>query len=265
MGVEFAATHLSFSPAVLADPLIILALLFLVALIAGFVDAIAGGGGLLSIPALLWAGMTPVQALATNKLQASFGSLTATLNYARNGLIPWRELRLAVVMTFIGSACGALLVQQLPTALLERFIPVLLILLALYFLLTRQTEQPPRQPRLSALIFGMLAGSAIGFYDGFFGPGTGSFFTLAFVTLLGYSLVQAVGSTKLLNFTSNFAALLVFAFSGQIVWLTGLVMAAGQIIGSYAGSHVTMKHGARLIRPVIVVVTLLLALKLLLD
>lgn len=247
-----------------ADPLLILGLLFLVAVIAGFVDAIAGGGGLLSIPALLWSGMTPIEALATNKLQASFGSLTATLNYARNGLVAWRELRFAVVMTFLGSACGALLVQQLPTALLERVIPLLLILLALYFLFMRQ-QAGPRVQRISPLLFGLVIGSSIGFYDGFFGPGTGSFFTLAFVVLLGYPLAHAVGGTKLLNFTSNGAALLVFLFSGQILWLTGLVMGLGQILGGYAGSHITIKRGATLIRPMVVLVTVLLAIKLLLD
>lgn len=248
-----------------ADPTIQLPLLFAVGIIAGFVDAIAGGGGLLSVPALLWTGMTPVEALATNKLQASFGSFTATLNYYRNGLVPFRELSLAVILTFIGSAIGALLIQQFPTGFLEMFIPMLLIGFAVYFLFSHRVKEEDRQKRITPVFFGLLIGTSLGFYDGFFGPGTGSFFMFAFVTLLGYSLQKAVGGTKLLNFTSNFAALLVFLFSGKILWLIGLSMGAGQVIGGFLGSHVTVRHGTKIIRPLLVSVSLLMALKLLFD
>ncbi len=249
----------------LTDPALSLPLLFFVGVAAGFVDAIAGGGGLLALPALMWTGMTPVQALATNKLQATFGTLTATTNYIRNGIVPLHELRLAVVLTFIGSAAGAILIQQLPNQLLEDFIPFLLICFALYFLFAHKVGEQDRHKRISPALFGLLFGTSLGFYDGFFGPGTGSFFMFAFVSLLGYSLQKAVGGTKLLNFTSNLAALLVFLFSGQILWLIGLVMGAGQVIGGYLGSHVTLRHGSRIIRPLLVIVSVSMALKLLLG
>ena len=245
------------------DLLQLLPVLAVVGVAAGFVDAIAGGGGLISVPALLWSGLPPVQALATNKLQASFGSFTATLNYYRNGLVKLRELRLAVLFTFFGSAAGALLVQTLPTEFLEWLIPVLLILFAIYFLFSPGAGVNERHHRITPALFGLLIGSSVGFYDGFFGPGTGTFFTFAFIALLGYSLPQATGGTKLLNFTSNFAALAVFILSGKVIWLVGIVMGVGQILGAWLGSHVTIRHGSRVIRPVLVTVSILIAAKLL--
>lgn len=247
------------------DILTLLPILAAVGVAAGFVDAIAGGGGLISVPALMWAGLPPVQALATNKLQASFGSFTATANYYRNGLVKFRELRIAVFFTFIGSAAGALLVQTLPTDFLEWLIPLLLIIFALYLLFSPKAGDKERHQRITPTFFGLLIGSSVGFYDGFFGPGTGSFFTFAFIALLGYTLPQATGGTKLLNFTSNFAALVVFILSGKVLWLIGLVMGCGQIFGAYLGSHVTIRHGSRIIRPVLVAVSITLAAKLLLQ
>jgi hypothetical protein len=239
--------------------------LFVVGGVAGFVDAIAGGGGLLSIPALLWTGMSPIQAIATNKLQASMGSFTATANYVRHGLVSPRKLGFAVFMTLLGSMTGALLVQRLPNAWLETLVPVMLILIALYFLFSKKIRLESGEQRISLTAFSVLIGFTVGFYDGFFGPGTGSFFTIAFVLLLGYALPQAIGGTKLLNFTSNVVALGVFILSGHILWLAGFVMGFGQILGSYLGSHLAVKHGAKLIRPMLVTISILMSVKLLLD
>lgn len=239
--------------------------LFVVALIAGWVDAIGGGGGLLSIPALLWAGFTPLEALATNKLQASFGSSTATLNYTRHGLVNVKGQKLTIALTFLGAVCGTLLVQQIDAGVLEKAIPVLLMAFALYFLFSPKISDVDQQQSVSPLTFALGVGFTVGFYDGFFGPGAGTFFTMGYVALLGYGLPKATGNTKLLNFTSNITSLLFFALSGHIVWLAGLVMGVGQVIGSYLGSHMAVKHGTRLIRPVLVTVSLLVSLKLLLD
>ena len=239
--------------------------LFAVGGIAGFVDAIAGGGGLLSIPALLWTGMTPIQAIATNKLQASMGTFTATANYIRHGIVSPRELWFAVFMTFLGAASGATLVQWVPNDWLETLIPVMLILIALYFLFSKDIHLDKGKQRLSLGLFSVLVGFSIGFYDGFFGPGTGSFFTIAFVFLLGYNLQKAIGGTKLLNFTSNVVSLGVFILSGHILWIAGIVMGCGQILGSYLGSHMAVKHGGKLIRPMLVVISILMSVKLLLD
>lgn len=242
----------------------LLFILFAVAVFAGWVDAIGGGGGLISIPTLLWAGFTPLETLATNKLQASFGSSTATWNYSRHGLVDIKGQKLAILLTFLGSVCGTLAVQQIDTSLLEKAIPILLMLFALYFLFAPSIGDMDKQQQVtSPSVFAMSIGFGVGFYDGFFGPGTGMFFTMGYVTLLGFGLPRATGNTKLLNFTSNIASLLFFAISGHIVWLVGLVMGMGQILGSYIGSHMAVKHGGQLIRPVLVVVSVLMSLKLL--
>ena len=240
-----------------------LPLLLLIGVIAGFVDAIAGGGGLVSLPALLWAGLPPVEALATNKLQGTAGTFTSTLNYMRHGLIKPRQLLLAVVCTALGAAAGAMLVQQFSNDLLSQVIPWLLICFALYFFFSPRMDGRQHPQRINLLPFSLIIGFSVGFYDGFFGPGAGSFFTLAFVLLLGYSLPHAIGGTKLLNFTSNLVALLVFLLSGKIVWVVGLAMGVGQMIGAYTGSHLAVRHGARLIRPLLVVVSVGVSIKLL--
>lgn len=239
--------------------------LMLVGAIAGFVDAIAGGGGLLCIPALLWAGLTPLETLATNKLQASFGTLAATAGYARHGLVDLSRLWPAILLTLAGSAGGALAVQRLPSDLLARLVPLLLILFAFYFLFSPRIADEDRQHRIGDGLFAFIVGTTVGFYDGFFGPGTGSFFTLAFVTLLGFGLPRAVAGAKVLNFASNFAALVIFATSGKILWLAGLGMGLGQLAGGWVGAHMAVRHGAALIRPVLVAVALAVSLKLLLE
>ncbi len=244
---------------------LLLGSLFALATLAGWVDSIGGGGGLISIPALLWAGFSPLQALATNKLQASFGSSTATWNYARHGLVDIKGQRLAVLLAFVGSMVGTLIVQQLDSSFLAKAIPVLLVLFAIYFLLSPKVGDEDKHQILTPLQFAFTMALILGFYDGFFGPGTGTFFTMAFVTLLGYGLPKATGNTKLLNFTSNFASLLFFALSGHIMWQVGLLMGLGQMLGSYLGSHMAVKHGTRLIRPVLVTVSILMSLKLLLK
>ena len=240
-------------------------MLFGVAMLAGCIDAIAGGGGLLTIPALLWAGLSPLQALATNKLQASFGSFTATWNYSRQGLIKPSEHRMAIILSFLGAISGAWTVQKIDPAFLAQLIPILLIAFALYFMFSPKLGEQERAQRISKNAFAATAGFGIGFYDGFFGPGTGTFFVIAFVTLLGYSLPKATAGTKLLNFTSNIASLILFAFSGHILWLLGLIMGVGQIIGSFIGSKLAIRHGVQLIRPLLVIVSLLVSLRLLLQ
>jgi len=241
------------------------ALLFGIALLAGLIDAIAGGGGLLTVPALLWAGLSPVEALATNKLQASFGSFTAAVNFLRQGALDLHRSWLAVACTFLGASAGALLVQYLHTEFLERLIPVLLMGFAVYFLFSPRVADADGHRRISDRAFALSVGTAVGFYDGFFGPGTGTFFAAGFILLLGFNLRRATAHTKLLNFTSNLAALLCFAAGGHLVWKTGLIMAAGQLVGAWTGSHLVLRHGARLVRPLLVTVSLLISLKLLLE
>ena len=245
------------------DPLILLALAG-VGLLAGFVDAIAGGGGMISVPALLSAGLPPVAALATNKMQSVIGTAMAVLTYWRRGFIDLEKLALAVVVTFAGAALGAFVVRQIDTGVLSVVVPVALIAIAVYFVFAPNLSDADRTARLAFPVFGPVMGFVIGFYDGIFGPGTGSFFTVGFVTLFGYGLTRAAGHTKALNLVSNSAALVVFVFAGDVVWPAAIAMAMGQVAGGYIGARAGIRFGARLIRPLVIVVSIAMALRLLL-
>jgi len=243
----------------------IILVLSAIAVLAGFIDAIAGGGGLITVPALLWVGVPPLNALATNKLQGCFGSGTATYRFWRKDHIDLSELLWPVALTFIGAALGTWTVQHIHNDWLNQIIPILLIGVAVYFALSPSLKDLDDQQRISIGAFGLSGGLIIGFYDGFFGPGTGSFFFAAIVLLLGWGAKRATGATKLLNFTSNIASLVFFAAGEQVFWALGLAMGAGQIIGAWLGSHLAIKHGAKLIRPLVVVISIALSIKLLID
>ncbi len=242
-----------------------LALLGGVGVLAGFVDAIAGGGGLIALPALMSTGMAPVAALATNKLQGSVGTGIAAFTFWRKGFVPLRTLAVAVLATFAGSWLGAFAVKAMDTSVLEIAVPVALIAIALYFLFGPKIGDADRAARLKLAVFAPVFGFGIGFYDGLFGPGTGSFFTAAFVTLFGLGITRAAAHTKVLNFTSNLAALALFIPAGDVIWPVALVMAAGQVIGGYVGALTGIRFGARLIRPLVVVVSIVMAGRLLLG
>ena len=241
----------------------IILFLGIVATLAGFIDAIAGGGGLLTVPALLWVGIPPLNALATNKLQGCFGTATASVNFWRKGLLPINQLKIPIVMTFFGAICGTWLVQNVSSDSLNAIIPWLLISFALFFAFSPRASNLDRQARLSISAFSLSTCSLIGLYDGFFGPGTGSFFMLAVILLLGFNITKATATTKLLNFTSNIGSLAFFALGGHVLWLTGLVMGMGQMIGAWLGSQLAIKHGAQVIKPSIVIISILISLSLL--
>ena len=232
------------------------------AVLTGFIDAVAGGGGLIMLPALLFSGVPPIQAMATNKLQSVFGTAVATRNYARAGLVNWRDYKLAIALVFVGATAGVVVVQAIDTRILGLIIPLLLVVLAIYVLVSpRMTDEDAHQ-RVSEKGYAPVGG-AIGFYDGFFGPGTGTFFTTSLVALRGYGLTRATGVTKMLNFTSNVASVLFFALGGKMLWMLGLCMAVGAMAGGWLGSHSAIRFGARLIRPLLVVISLGLAGRLL--
>lgn len=242
----------------------VIALLMAVAFVAGVIDAIAGGGGLLTIPALMAAGVPPVAAIATNKLQSSFGTGSAVYAFARKGRIDFHRFRWPAVAAFAGSAIGAWVLQLLDPTFLEGLIPILLLLMVIYFLVAPKASEEDRQSRLgtSALI---VIVAVIGFYDGFFGPGTGSFLTTALVALFGMGLLTATAHTKLLNLASNIAALLILVIGGQVLWAIGLTMAIASVAGGQLGARLAMRVGGRMIRPLLVVMSLLLIAKLLSD
>lgn len=230
----------------------ILILLFAVALLAGWVDAIAGGGGLIVLPTLMLVGLSPVQALATNKCQGFVGTLTATITLLLRRQLPRQGLWGLMLWTALGALLGTWLIQRVETQWLSWAIPLLLMTVALYFLLAPRLGEQEQQARVSHRIWSRTAVPMIGFYDGFFGPGTGSFFAASGVILRGKTLVQATVVAKPLNFTSNIVSLLLFAFGGQVVWLAGTVMMAGQVIGAYLGTRSIFWGGARLIRPLVI-------------
>ena len=232
----------------------IIATLFIAATIAGFIDAISGGGGLITIPVLLLAQVPPLHALATNKLQASFGSLTASLMALRRRLVHWSQVRMLFACSLIGAAAGAFALQFINPKTLDIVIPMVLVGIALYFLLAPNAGVMESRPRVNKLIYQSTIVPGIGFYDGMFGPGTGSFFSLAGVALRGQDLITATANAKVLNFASNIASLMVFIAGGKIVWAAGGAMVAGQIIGAWGGSHAMVRGGVRLIRPLIVIV-----------
>jgi uncharacterized membrane protein YfcA len=233
-----------------------------VAFVTGVIDAIAGGGGLIMMPALLSAGVPPVQALATNKLQSMFGTGTACFNYWRKGLVDWRANVLTIVMVAAGASAGVILVQSIDTRALSLIIPLLLVAVAIYVIASpRMTDEDAHQ-RVSARGYS-LAGGAIGAYDGFFGPGAGSFYTASLVGLRGLGLTRATALTKLFNLTSNVASVIFFAIGGKMFWLLGLCMAAGAMTGGWIGSHTAMRFGAGLIRPLLVILSLGLTARLL--
>lgn len=243
----------------------VLLILFCVAFVAGFIDSIAGGGGLITVPAMLIAGVPPLEALGTNKLSGQFGAASATLSYARKGHVKLAEQYGMALMAVGGGAIGALAAALVPPDVLKAIMPVMLVAIGLYFALRPNPGEIDRKRRLSSLAFGLTVVPAIGFYDGIFGPGTGSFFMLAFVSLAGFGLLKATAHTKLLNLGSNFGAFLVFVATGSIMWKLGLLMAVGQILGAQAGSRLAMKSGAKIIRPLLVVSCLAMAIRLILD
>lgn len=242
-----------------------LVLLFFAGAFAGFVDSIAGGGGIITLPALLAVGIPPHQALATNKLQSSFGSFTATYNYTKKGLLHPKKLLVGVVFTFLGAASGAIAVQYFDAKFLESFIIVMLIVIFIYTLLSPNLGAIHRKAKISQLLFYILFGFTIGFYDGFFGPGTGSFWTIALILMLGLNLKAATAQTKLFNFTSNIVSLGVFIYSGLVLWVVGIVMGAGQIIGAYLGSSMVAKKEVKFIRYFFLVVVGVTIVKLSLE
>jgi len=235
-----------------------ISLLLATGLVAGFVDSVAGGGGLITLPVLLTICPDPAFALGTNKLQASFGSGSAAFHYARGGAVDLKACRRSCALAFTGSLCGSWLVQHLDPDFLKRFVPVLLIGIALYMMFRPQLGEADSHPRLSRLQFDLIFALGIGFYDGFLGPGTGTFLTMAFMLTQGLNLASATANTKPLNFASNLASLLMFLWARKVWFAAGLLMGCGQALGSRMGSKTVLKRGTRFVRPVFLGVVLLL-------
>ncbi|WP_323844875.1 TSUP family transporter [Microbulbifer magnicolonia] len=240
--------------------LTLLLLFFAVALLAGWVDTLAGGGGLITLPALLLAGVPPVNALATNKSQSVMGTLTSTVTLFLKGHLRGRELLPLMATAAAGAAIGTWLVQRIDTGWLNWVIPLLLLCVALYFWLTPKLGETEARPRQTEKQWALTWVPTLGFYDGVFGPGTGSFFAASGVAFRGQTLLTATIRAKLLNMTTNLASVALFAAGGKVIWAIGGAMMLGQMAGAYLGSHTMLNGGARLIRPLVITMCVLMSI-----
>lgn len=245
-----------------------LIILGLVAFIAGFIDAVAGGGGMLTVPALLSIGLPPHIALGTNKLAATFASSTAALTYFKKKLFDPHFWRRSFIATLIGATLGTLLVNYISTEWLEKGLPLIILAAALYTIwpkavTSEQNQLPEPSPKLQKQQ--LIQGFSLGFYDGVAGPGTGAFWTVSSMAMYRLNILLASGLAKAMNFTSNFASLVTFAYLGHINWALGLTMGLCLMVGAFIGAHSAIRFGSKFIRPVFVTVVCILAVKLALD
>lgn len=236
--------------------------------VAGFfaaaVDSIAGGGGLISLPAIIAAGVSPHLALGTNKFASTCASLTSTLKFAKSQKITFNLVKYQIPCTILGSALGVQTVLKVDEKFLNVLIVVLVFTVAIYTIFKKDFGQVDRQQVITRrkIIFGMVFAFALGFYDGFFGPGTGSFLIFLFISIYGFDFTVAAGNGKILNFVSNIVSLILFALGGKIVYLVGIPMAISMIFGAWVGTHIAITNGAKVIKPIFITIALLLIVKL---
>ncbi len=240
----------------------LIGILATIAFLAGFFDAIAGGGGLITLPALFLAGIEPISAMATNKFQATSASISATVTFARKGLIEWRKSVFLILFSALGGVIGALFVSIVSKRVLEACVPILLIVVAIYFIFAPKLSGRSNRKRISVLLFSFLIAPVLGFYDGIFGPGTGSFLMMSFMFFCGLDMMRAMSFTKLANASCNIGALFIFITKGVIIWPLALAMAIASFVGAQLGARCAVKVGPRLIRPMLILVCCVLAIKL---
>lgn len=240
-------------------------LLVLAGFVAAFVDSIAGGGGIISLPALLMAGVPPHFALGTNKFASTAASLTSSIKYAQSDQVDFKLLKYLIPFTLAGAVVGANIVLAINQRFLSVMVMVLVLGVGIYSLFSKQIGaeahlQAYTRPTLAA---GMALAFGLGFYDGFFGPGTGSFLMFGLIAIYGFDFVQAGGNARVLNFASNIAALITFALHGQINYLLGLPMLVAMIGGAQLGSKMALTKGVKLVKPIFVIMSLAVAAKML--
>ncbi|MBM7558421.1 TSUP family transporter [Marinitoga litoralis] len=248
----------------LIDKLTLFPLIFL----AGFVDSIAGGGGLISLPAYLFIGLPSHNALATNKLSSSIGTTISTLRFAKGKAIIFEVGIFSVIFSFIGSFLGAKLALFLSDDILKIILAILIPLAAIFIMIRKPVKNENKEYDLShikTIILSSLIGLIIGMYDGFFGPGTGTFLIILYVSILSIDHVKASGTAKIVNLASNISALLTFIIGGKVIFSIGLPAALFGIAGNWIGSGLALKNGEKIIKPIMIIVLSLLFLKILSD
>ena len=236
--------------------------LYLLIFIAGFIDAIAGGGGLISLSAYYAVGLPPHIALGTNKFSSSMGTIVAAGRFIVSGNVQWRSAVLAIVGAMAGSAAGARLALMLDEKYLQYVMLVLVPAVALFVIFKKDFGAPSKQMSPTAMqVCSLITGLIIGCYDGFFGPGTGTFLTIIFTSVIGFDMVTACGNTKVVNLASNLAALATFVLHGNINYQIAVPCAVCGIMGCYLGAGLAIQKGTKIVRPIMLVVVLLLLVK----
>lgn len=250
----------------LHSELMILSIGAIAAFIAAVIDTIAGGGGLITIPVLLLLGLSPQMALGTNKLQACFGSGTAAFKFYRYSNMRFKDIAPGIFFTFIGASLGTWLVLMINPEHLKKGLPYLLAAALIYMLLSPKKHlELEKKPKMKALSFIIIAGLALGFYDGFFGPGTGSLWCIALMFFLGYPITKATMHTKIYNFTSNLFSLIWFMGAGHIAFLLGIIMGIAQALGALVGAQLVIHQGSKLIKPLFIIMVSVMIITLLIQ
>jgi uncharacterized membrane protein YfcA len=242
------------------DHWLLLLILGIVGFSAGIIDTLAGGGGLIALPALLATGLPPAVALGTNKIQSVIGEITSSARFLRHRKFKIEKIYFGLICVIISSSLGAILVQHLQTTLLQKGIPFLLLAVLLYLIISPRWLKDKHTALLSEKNFYLFIGSAIGFYNGFLGPGTGSFWAFSFVCFLNYSIVEATIYTKPLNAVGNLVSIFWFVISGNIHYQYFFVMAIGQLAGAYIAANWVINKGHWLIRPVFITTVLIMTI-----
>ena len=238
----------------------ILTFLFFVGVVAGFLDTLVGGGGLLAVPALLLSGIPPIYVLGTNKFQGSMGTGIATFLLFKKKKLDWNSVKNLMFASFIGSIVGGVIIQFFDTQFLSFVIPIVLVFIAIYFIISPKPKSITSNPKPNKK-FELYAVPVVGFYDGMFGPGAGSFFAMTGVMIKKLEIIQATILAKPLNFASNIAGFIVFFSFGHIAFLIGLLMMMGQMIGAFFGTHYLLKANPLIIRLLIVIISISMLIK----
>ena len=242
----------------------ILTFLFFVGVVAGFLDTLVGGGGLLAVPALLLSGIPPIYVLGTNKFQGSMGTGIATFLLFRKKKLDWNSVKNLMFASFIGSIVGGVIIQFVDTQFLSFVIPIVLVFIAIYFIISPKPKSTVGNSKPNKK-FELFAVPVVGFYDGMFGPGAGSFFAMTGVMLKKLEIIQATILAKPLNFASNIAGFIVFFSFGHIAFLIGILMMMGQMIGAFFGTHYLLKANPLIIRVLIVIISISMLIKYMLS
>ncbi|HBF7897808.1 TSUP family transporter [Clostridioides difficile] len=232
--------------------------------LAAFVDSIAGGGGLISMPVLMAIGVPVHLAIGTNKFAASAGCISSAYRYAKSGKINNNLLKKLVPFTIAGSILGVRCVLSISEDILNVLVVVMILIVAIYTFVSKSLGQEDNFESINKknLRLGMLMALIMGFYDGFFGPGTGTFLTFGFIKIYGYDFLHASANTKILNLTSNITSLLLFMINGQVDYKIAIVFALVMIMGAYVGAKVAIKKGSKMIKPIFLVMALFMVVKL---